>query len=241
MNRSQFLAALVIVGVLGALVAGRIRSGDEAGSNEAAVDAAAQPEENAGIASATAKTGDGSNETGTADDSAADDSATEEQAAAEPLVVAEPPPILDPKPALTNIDGWINTDATSLDDFAGQVRVVEFWTFGCFNCKNRISHTQELYAEFQPQGLEIIGVHAPEFERERDPAAVEQATKDLGVTWPVALDTQKTNFRAWQSNRRFWPRVFVLDQNGDVRYDHIGEGDYDGLEETVAYLIENGP
>jgi len=159
----------------------------------------------------------------------------------EPLVVAEAPPILDPKPALTNIDGWINTDASSLDDFDGQVRVVEFWTFGCFNCRNRISHTQELYAEFKPQGLEIIGIHAPEFERERDPAAVEEATVDLGVTWPVALDTGKTNFRAWQENRRFWPRVYVLDQNGDVRYDHIGEGDYDGLEETVAYLIENGP
>lgn len=223
MNRSQFLAVLAVIGVIGALVATRIQSSSE---SDAATDAAAS------TADAGSSAGSDGDQT---DDAASDD------LEAETVVVAEKPPILDPKPALTNIDGWINTDATSLDDFDGQVRVVEFWTFGCFNCRNRIPHTQELYAEYKDQGLEIIGIHAPEFERERDPAAVEQATVDLGVTWPVALDTGKTNFRAWQSNRRFWPRVYVLDQNGDVRYDHIGEGDYDGLDEIVAYLIENGP
>lgn len=155
----------------------------------------------------------------------------------------EPVPILGEAQELVRLDGWLNSDDTTLQAIteANKVTVVQFWTFGCFNCKNRISHTQELYAEYKSEGLEIIGVHAPEFERERDPEAVLLATQDLGVVWPVALDTEKTNFRAWQENRRFWPRVYVLDQNGKVRYDHIGEGDYDGLEETVAYLIENGP
>ncbi len=226
MNRSQFLAALAIVVVLGGLIASRIQAGNETDESAEAADGSGEAQDagSTGVASASASTGD-----------------EPPASTAAPVVVADPPPILDPKPELTNLDGWINSDAESLADFDGQVRVVEFWTFGCFNCKNRISHTQELYAEYQPKGLEIIGVHAPEFERERDPAAVEQATIDLGVTWPVALDTEKTNFRTWQSKRRFWPRVYVLDQNGDVRYDHIGEGDYDGLEETVAYLIENGP
>ncbi len=217
MNRSQFLAVLAIVAVVGALVVTRLQSGSDSGT-EADTEAAS--------ASAEADNPDDPAETDTAP-------------AAQPEI--EAPPILDPKPALVGIDGWINTDATSLDDFDGQVRVVEFWTFGCFNCKNRIPHTQELYAEYKDQGLEIIGVHSPEFDRERDPVAVEEATVRLGVDWPVALDTEKTNFRSWQTDRRFWPRVYVLDQNGDVRYDHIGEGDYDGLDEIVGYLIENGP
>ncbi len=231
MNRSQFFAILVVIGVLGALVATRIQLGSE---NDSATSEASPSSQQTDSATNDDTTSDDA----TSSETSSDDTANNEEAEVEG---ADAPPVLDPKPALANLDGWINTDATSLDDFDGQVRVVEFWTFGCFNCRNRISHTQELYAEFQPQGLEIIGVHAPEFERERDPAAVEQATVDLGVTWPVALDTSKTNFRAWQESRRFWPRVYVLDQNGDVRYDHIGEGDYDGLEETVAYLIENGP
>ncbi|MEM7321625.1 MAG: redoxin domain-containing protein [Actinomycetota bacterium] len=231
MNRTQFLAALAVVVVIGALVATRFRSDSSTDAAAPAQDTSAQSSEGAETDGDTAESG----QDGTDDGQAA------EAEAPTTVTVIDPPPILEAKPTLTNIDGWINTDASSLDDFAGQVRVVEFWTFGCFNCKNRIPHTQELYAQYKDQGLEIIGIHSPEFERERDPEAVLEATERLGVTWPVALDTEKTNFRAWQGNRRFWPRVYVFDQNGDLRYDHIGEGDYDGLTELVGYLIENGP
>lgn len=143
---------------------------------------------------------------------------------------------------LQNLEGWLNTDITSLDELDGKVVVLELWTFGCFNCQNRIPHTQELYARTSRDDLEIVGVHAPEFDFERDAAAVEQATIDFGVTWPVALDPDKENFRAWQEGgRRFWPRTYVIDQNGDVRFNHIGEGAYDELDDVVDFLIANPP
>ena len=72
-----------------------------------------------------------------------------------------------------------------------------------------------------------------------DPANIAQAAVDLGVNWPIALDTDKTNFRAWQPGRRFWPRTFVLDREGNIRFDRIGEGAYDELNATVAFLIQN--
>jgi hypothetical protein len=97
-----------------------------------------------------------------------------------------------------------------------------------------------MYETYEPEGLEIIGVHAPEFSFEEDPDAVLQAAQDLGVVWPIAIDNEKTNFRSWQGSRRFWPRTYVIDVNGDVRFDHIGEGAYAELEETVAYLVQNG-
>ncbi len=225
MSRSQFLAALIVVGALGALVVARVQSGAEAGAGsdqEAAAEAASEPKPITGGEQAAV-------------------GATPPAPQTTTLVVAEPPPILEDKPALTDLDGWLQTEATSLDDFSGQVRIVEFWTFGCFNCKNRLPYTQEIYRRWQPEGLEIIAVHAPEFDYEKDPEAVAAAAADLGVVWPIALDTNKTNFRAWQGSRRFWPRTYVLDQEGRVRYDHIGEGDYDGLETTVAQLITNGP
>ena len=230
MQRSQYVAALLLVMAVGGLVIGWSRTRTSPSAEESAPGTEAPSEVEADDPAA-----DGAITGGEQAD------ATGEEAPDAEEVASEAPPILEDKPALVDIDGWLNTDASSLDDFAGQVRVVEFWTFGCFNCKNRLPHTQELYAEFADQGLEIIGIHSPEFERERDPVAVEAATVDLGVIWPVALDTDKTNFRSWQGGRRFWPRVYVLDQNGKVRYDHIGEGDYDGLHDVVAYLIENGP
>lgn len=156
----------------------------------------------------------------------------------------EAPPMLGAVPDLVELDGWLQTDATEFADFAdfaGQVRIVQFWTFTCRNCTATIPHLQEIYANAKPRGLEIIGVHAPEFDRERDPVAVQEAALDIGVTWPIALDTEKTNFRSWQGNRRFWPRTYVIDQNDQIRYDHIGEGRYDELAATVDWLLDNPP
>lgn len=161
---------------------------------------------------------------------------TDEQAA--PLGPA--PENFGPAGTLTNLDGWLQTDATSLEDFDGQVKVLQFWTFSCHNCTATIPTLQHLYETYHDDGLQIIGVHAPEFSFEEDPDAVLQAAQDLGVTWPIAIDNNKRNFRSWQGSRRFWPRTYVIDANGDIRFDHIGEGAYEELEETVAYLLQTG-
>lgn len=159
-----------------------------------------------------------------------------------PEVAFPEPENYGPRLDLVNLDGWRNTDNSQLSDFDGQVLVVEMWTFGCFNCQNRIPHTQALYADLADENFDIIGVHAAEFEFERDIPSIERAIVDLGVTWPVAIDTNKENFRAWQEGgRRFWPRTYVVDQNGDIRFDHIGEGDYEELADTVRYLLDNPP
>lgn len=179
----------------------------------------------------------------TPDDRASTTEPTTEPTSSSPASPVAAPENLGPRRDLVGLDGWLNTeDIDSLDDLDGQVVLVEMWTFGCSNCKARIPHNQDLYASYQDRGFEIVGVHAPEFSYEAEVANIEQALIDLGVTWPVALDTNKQNFRAWQEGgRRFWPRTFVIDQNGDVRFDHIGEGKYDELEQTVAWLLNNPP
>lgn len=147
------------------------------------------------------------------------------------------PPMLGQALALTDLDGWLQTDISDLADLRGRVVIVWFWTFGCYNCKNTIPHLQDIYAGYHDQGLEIVGVHSPEFDYERDPDSILDAAQDLGVTWPIALDTERRNFHAWQGSRAYWPRTYVLDQDGLIRFDHIGEGAYDELEQTVATLL----
>ncbi len=163
-------------------------------------------------------------------------------AVTEPPILEAAPDNDGPRKDLVNLDGWLNTDIESLDELDGKVVLVEMWTFGCFNCKARIPHNQELYASLGRDDFEIVGVHAPEFSFEAELANIEEAIDRLGVTWPVALDTNKENFRAWQDGgRRFWPRTYVIDQNGDIRFDHIGEGKYEELEDTINYLLANPP
>ena len=157
---------------------------------------------------------------------------------AAPVPAIDPPPVLrEDTPPLVDIDGWLASDITSLEELRGSVVVVEFWTFGCYNCKNRIPYTQDLYAKYKDHGLEIVGIHSPEFSYEREVANIEQAMVDLGVRWPVVLDTDRRTFREWQGRPAYWPRTYVLDRQGRIRFDHIGEGAYDELFEVVDYLL----
>lgn len=174
---------------------------------------------------------------------AADDGATAADDGAYPsvnVVSVSEPPLLDKSPEpLTDLDGWLQSDITSLDELEGQVVIVQFWTYSCRNCTATMPYLQALYEQYQDDGLEIVGVHSPEFDFEKDPANVAEAAEELGVTWPIALDTERTNFREWQGRPAYWPRTYVLDERGRVRYNNIGEGAYDQLAETVAWLLAN--
>ena len=141
-------------------------------------------------------------------------------------------------PELRDIDGWLQSDVTSLEELRGQVVAVQFWTFGCRNCKATLEHMQDLYATYRDQGFEIVGVHAPEFAYEAEVDNIVAAAADLGVTWPIVLDTDKRTFHLWQEGpRAFWPRIYLLDRNGHIRYDHTGEGRYDEIEAAVQALL----
>lgn len=146
-------------------------------------------------------------------------------------------PVLGEAKPLDDLDGWLQSDISSLDELRGRVVVVHFWTFGCVNCRATIPHLRAIYNRYAARGLEIVGVHAPEFTRERDPDAIASAAADLGVIWPIALDTRRSNFRAWQGRPAFWPRTYVLDGEGRIRFDRIGEGAYEELEAAVAALL----
>ena len=158
--------------------------------------------------------------------------------AGDATVAEELPPDLGPAKDLRGIDGWLQTDIESLEDLRGKVVVVQFWTFGCHNCKATLPNLAALYAEHQGADFEIVGVHSPEFDYEKDPDAIAAAAEELGVTWPIALDTARQSFHSWQGSPAYWPRTYVLDREWNIRFDHIGEGAYEELNETVAALLK---
>ena len=91
------------------------------------------------------------------------------------------------------------------------------------------------YEEYADDGLEIIGVHTPEFKYEYDVNNVRQATVDLGVSWPVAIDNEWETWRAY--NNRYWPAMYLVDKAGNIRYVHIGEGRYERTEAVIQAAI----
>lgn len=158
-------------------------------------------------------------------------------AIAEPEPAEEPLPDLGPAKDLVGIDGWLQSDVESLEALRGSVVVVQFWTFGCHNCKATLPNLEALYAEHRGADFEIVGVHSPEFDYEKDPDAITEAAVEFGVTWPIAMDTKRQSFHVWQGSPAYWPRTYVLDQEGRIRFDHIGEGAYEELNAAVTTLL----
>jgi cytochrome c biogenesis protein CcdA len=138
-------------------------------------------------------------------------------------------------PALDGLGPWFNTARLTREQLKGKVVVIDFWTYSCINCLRSIPYVKAWDERYRKDGLVVIGVHAPEFAFEREPANVARAIKDLGIRYPVALDNGYVLWRALQNN--YWPAHYFVDAEGRVRYHHFGEGDYEGSERVIRQLL----
>ncbi len=146
-----------------------------------------------------------------------------------------------PAPEFTKIADWLNTPGDkplTIAGLRGKVVLVDFWTYSCINCLRTLPHLRAWYAEYHPLGLQIVGVHTPEFAFEHVLGNVRAATHDLHVTWPIALDN---NYGTWNAySNQYWPAEYLIDRNGNVRHVHFGEGDYGGSEQQIRALLAEG-
>ncbi|OKL50541.1 cytochrome c biogenesis protein DipZ [Boudabousia marimammalium] len=138
-------------------------------------------------------------------------------------------------PELAGLQEWINSNPTTLEQLKGKVVLIDFWTYSCINCQRTQPYLNAWYDNYHDKGFEIIGVHAPEFAFEKVPANVENAVQEAGIKYPVALDNNFTTWRAF--NNRYWPAKYLIDKNGDIRYTHFGEGDYEQTESAIQQLL----
>jgi thiol-disulfide isomerase/thioredoxin len=142
----------------------------------------------------------------------------------------------DGPPAPAFNDGvWINSDALTLASLRGRVVVVDFWTFGCYNCRNTLPSIKRLHDTYGAKGLTVVGVHTPESSYEKEIANVRRSVGSLGIRYPILTDNDYATWNAYGVEA--WPTVFILDRRGRVRYKHVGEGAYDEQERTVKTLL----
>jgi thiol-disulfide isomerase/thioredoxin len=144
-------------------------------------------------------------------------------------------PVEGQLPPLTGLGPWFNSGPLSAEQLRGKVVVIDFWTYSCINCLRSIPYVKAWDERYRKDGLVVIGVHAPEFAFEREPANVARAVKDLGIRYPVALDNDYALWRALRNN--YWPAHYFVDAQGRIRYHHFGEGDYEGSERVIRQLL----
>ncbi|HUX40315.1 MAG TPA: cytochrome c biogenesis protein DipZ [Rectinemataceae bacterium] len=123
----------------------------------------------------------------------------------------------------------------TLADLRGKVVLIDFWTYSCVNCIRTLPYLKAWYEAYKDKGFVIVGVHSPEFEFEKLPSNVSSAIRDLGVSWPVAMDDDYSEWNAY--GNQYWPAHYFIDAKGRVRYFHFGEGDYATSEKVIRELL----
>jgi cytochrome c biogenesis protein CcdA/thiol-disulfide isomerase/thioredoxin len=138
-------------------------------------------------------------------------------------------------PALTGATSWLNSPPLTPEGLRGKVVLIDFWTYSCINCLRSLPYVSGWYEKYKDHGLVVIGVHAPEFAFEKDVDNVRRAVHDLGVSYPVAIDS---NYAIWRAfNNQYWPAHYFIDAQGRIRGHHFGEGDYPGSENILRQLL----
>jgi thiol-disulfide isomerase/thioredoxin len=138
-------------------------------------------------------------------------------------------------PEFQGINQWLNSPPLNTANLKGKVVLIQFWTFACINCQRTLPYITRWHQQYVSQGLQVIGVHTPEFPFEQDINNVKAALKRHKITYPVPQDNQ---FKTWQAyQNQYWPHLFLADRQGILRYDHIGEGAYDQTEQTIRQLL----
>ena len=140
-------------------------------------------------------------------------------------------------PDLVGIAHYLNTTPEELtEEIKDKVVLYDIWTYSCINCVRTLPYITAWNDKYADQGLLIVGIHSPEFEFEKDPKNVEMAIGKYGIKYPVVLDNDMKTWKAFENN--YWPRKYIADHEGYIRYDHIGEGDYQKTEKIIQQLLE---
>jgi thiol-disulfide isomerase/thioredoxin len=141
--------------------------------------------------------------------------------------------------SLERANAWLNSPPLTAADLRGKVVLIDFWTYTCINWRRTLPYILAWNDKYRSQGLVVIGVHAPEFSFEKDPANVRQAVEDMHIDYPVAVDSDHVIWRAFDN--QYWPALYFVDAQGRVRYHQIGEGSYELSEMIIQELLrENG-
>jgi cytochrome c biogenesis protein CcdA/thiol-disulfide isomerase/thioredoxin len=144
-------------------------------------------------------------------------------------------------PNFTDVTTWLNTPGDqplTMKGLRGKVVIVDFWTYSCINCQRSLPHVEAWYKRYAPYGLEIVGVHTPEFAFEHVVSNVKAQAKVLGVKYPIAVDNKYGTWNAYDNE--YWPAEYLIDAQGVVRHVDFGEGNYALTETLIRKLLVAG-
>jgi len=135
---------------------------------------------------------------------------------------------------------WINSQPRMISDYAGKVLLIDFWTFDCWNCYRSFPWLKTMEDQLSPEGLEVLGVHTPEFAHEKVRENIIDKVREFGLDHPIMIDNDFSYWRAMRN--KYWPAFYIIDKQGQVRAiffgeTHAGDARAKAIEKTIRKLL----
>ena len=127
---------------------------------------------------------------------------------------------------------WINSKPLNLSDLKGKVILIDFWTYTCINCVRTFPALKLIWDKYKNKRFVLFGVHTPEFEFEKEIGNVKYAVKKYGLSWPILNDPKRINWENYGNS--YWPRAALINPEGKIIFEHIGESGYKEIDEKIA-------
>src|SRR5712692_10371185 len=144
-------------------------------------------------------------------------------------------PIEGELPSFSGATAWLNSPPLAAADLRGKVVLIDFWTYTCINWLRTLPYVRAWAEKYRDHGVVVIGVHTPEFAFEHDIENVRRAAQDMRVEYPIAIDNDYAIWRAFTNH--YWPALYLADAQGQLRYHHFGEGQYEQSERILQHLL----
>lgn len=144
-------------------------------------------------------------------------------------------PVIGPAPEFVGLGPWYNSPPLTMAGLRGKVVLVDFWTYSCINCIRTLPYVRAYWTRYRDTPFVLIGIHSPEFTFEKSPQNVAQAIQRHGIDYPIAQDNDLQTWNAF--GNRYWPAKYLIDADGNIRYAHFGEGEYDQTDLAIRGLL----
>ncbi len=138
-------------------------------------------------------------------------------------------------PSLGGVTRWLNSPPLTAAGLRGKVVLIQFWTYTCINWLRSLPYVRAWAEKYKEHGLVVIGVHSPEFAFEKAIDNVRQATREMRIDYPIAVDSEHAIWRAFSNE--YWPALYFVDAQGRIRHHQFGEGEYDQSERIIQQLL----
>ncbi len=136
---------------------------------------------------------------------------------------------------------WLNlnpdesAEAFDPERISGKMILLDFWSYTCFDCLKNLRFLRLWWDRYKGRNFSIIGIHAPEFEFEKESGNIEKAIVAHGIRWPVLLDNDLLNRQNYEIETE--PSDLLFGPEGEFLYGHEGAGDYEDMEVAIQAAI----